>query len=45
MGKDFLDIGPKYDTKRGAIDDPNNLFEVDKFGVSIIYSVGIRAIC
>lgn len=33
VGKDFLEVGAKYDPKRGSVDDPNNLFECDKFGV------------
>ena len=34
IGKDFLEVGPKYDAKRGTTDDPNDLFNVDVFGVS-----------
>ena len=34
IGKDFLNIGPKYDGKRGSTDDPNDLFNVDVYGVS-----------
>lgn len=35
VGKEFLEVGAKYDPKRGSTDDPNNLFEVDKYGVRI----------
>lgn len=33
IGKNFLEVGPKYDSKRGTTDDPNDLFHVDVFGV------------
>ncbi|KIP06402.1 hypothetical protein PHLGIDRAFT_72751 [Phlebiopsis gigantea 11061_1 CR5-6] len=33
VGKAFLEVGAGYDPKRGSLDDPNNLFECDKFGI------------
>ncbi|GJE92907.1 GMC oxidoreductase [Phanerochaete sordida] len=32
IGKEFLAVGAAYDPQRGSTDDPNNLFEVDKYG-------------
>ncbi|KAL4253749.1 GMC oxidoreductase family protein [Abortiporus biennis] len=32
IGKEFLEVGSKYDTTRGNTDDPNGLFHVNKFG-------------
>lgn len=36
VGKDFLEVGAKYDSSRGSTEDPNGLFEpyVNKYGVS-----------
>ena len=35
IGKNFLEVGEKYDSTRSSTDDPNGLFEpyVNKFGV------------
>ncbi|EKM52684.1 uncharacterized protein PHACADRAFT_126707 [Phanerochaete carnosa HHB-10118-sp] len=32
IGKQFLDVAAQWDPKRGVTDDPNNLFDVDKYG-------------
>ncbi|KAI0703058.1 alcohol oxidase-like protein [Cytidiella melzeri] len=32
IGKDFLTVGQKYDPKRGSIEDPNNLYDVNSHG-------------
>ena len=34
LGEDFLEVGAKYDSKRGSTDDPNGLFKVNVYGVS-----------
>ena len=34
IGKYFLDVAAKYDTKRSVTDDANNLFECDQYSVS-----------
>ena len=35
IGKDFLEVGAKYDPTRSSTDDPNGIFEpyVNKYGV------------
>ena len=41
IGKDFLEVGAKYDPARSSTDDPNGLFEpyVNKFGVRTFVSL------
>ncbi|EKM55565.1 uncharacterized protein PHACADRAFT_121157 [Phanerochaete carnosa HHB-10118-sp] len=32
IGKQFLEVAAQWDPKRGTTDDPNNLFDVNKYG-------------
>ncbi|KAI0337223.1 alcohol oxidase [Trametopsis cervina] len=32
IGREFVDIGPKYDPSRGTTDDPNDLYNVNRHG-------------
>ena len=34
IGKEFLEVGARYDTCRGSTDDPNDMTTVNAYGVS-----------
>ena len=34
IGKEFLEVGARYDTRRGSTDDPNDMTTVNAYGVS-----------
>lgn len=38
IGKEFLEVGEKYDTVRGKLDDPNSLFDINGYGVCYLLS-------
>lgn len=37
IGQEFLDVGAKYDTVRGSLEDPNGLFNINGYGVRVIF--------
>ena len=44
VGKEFLDVGAKYDKARGATEDSNGLFECNKYGVSLVLRCSLLAL-
>ena len=36
IGQELLEVGAKYDTTRGKLDDPNSLFDSNGYGVRVL---------